>query len=962
MRLSTPCFAAVAVLFYLLASETASAQTGCRLLYPAKGGWAIDLCEQDPSFGERTAVEIDGVPQGLAAMVRVYHTTDDGTGLPQVVVVNASGFLRLKPNADPPGNPIPYGSSFVLGPGYWPSGTTYHHSPAIAGLEIDTPSLPRGPLRMSAEGTNHDFDVTWEMTLPAPRDHQTRLHVDQTWTARAPVTIDPVRRTEAQGLKLVQVSSMFIGSGCDGGLTDCHDSDALRLIDSTLERRQLAFGSVPPGTLLFNPGALLGSTWLDVLHTDDASWQGNTPNVRIALDALDPARLVAAQAFITPTMNPNDDNVNAWLADGSTEAASWTVGESGSASYWLIAQDDPPEPWGDLSLRTGLTFLDFEGASNCQVVQHPSASGSTQTIAGYTGQAKELDYDLGTGNGNWIQIRCDFSPAVDLSAFDHFRLDWRGSAAGNSLEVGLINPGGDVFARGYHHPAQRSWWGQLVIPFRHLKPWTVGTTFDPSQVAAVFVSVVKDPVDDVGGTGSVAIDNLGAFNVDARTLPAGFERVPAHPVAAEQAAEWIASRQRPTGLVDSWEEEAACISHLYDQALALIVFVRERLWDEADALVAFLAAQQNSDGSWFRTRDCDSGAVLSAQIWEGDIAWTVFALDRYIRFGGTHAQAEDTRNDGADWLVTRIGGDGCLVIDHTEGTLDTWWALYMSGYTAQADGLRNCLLTRYWDDTAGRFKAGRGTDPADLQRDWVPYLDNQTWGAPFLREIGERTDALRALTYARETLLLPAQGGQVHGFDGQGGPWSLWNEGTGQYAAAGGPGAGDLVLELLAQQREDGAMPSSTDDFTGAGVWTSRWHGLAPTAWLYFALTGEPFPRGADFHTVAPCRVYDSRTVSPLLSGAGRLVAGAGSCGIPVTAQALSLNVTAIDPTGGGHIILYPADLPLPPLTSTLNFPAGRSRANNAIIPLSPDGVILARPVLGSGQVHIAVDVNGYFE
>lgn len=956
MRLSARCLALAAFFFPIFAP--ASAQTGCRLIYPARGGWAIDLCEQDPSFGERMAVEIDGSPQGLAAMVRVYHVTTAGTTMPQVAVINASGFLRLKQNTDP----LLFGSSFVLGPGYWPSGTTYHHSPALATLEIDTSSLPRGPLRMSAGGTNHDFDVAWEMTLPVPTERQTRMHVVQTWTATAPIAIDPVRRAEAQGLKLVQVSSMFIGSGCDGGLTGCHDSDALRLIDSALERRQLAFGSVTPGTLLFSPGALLGSTWLDVLHTDDEGWQGNTPNVRIALDTLDPSRLVAAQAFITPTTNPNHDNVNAWLADGSMEAAAWTVGESGSASYWLLAQDDPPEPWADLGLRSGLTFLDFEGAASCQVVQHPAASGSIQTVASYTGQAKELDYDLGTGDGNWIQIRCDFSPAIDLSAHDHFRFDWRGSAAGNSLEVGLIDPDGNIFARGYHHPTQRSWWGQLAVPFRHLKPWTAGTTFDPSQVAAVFFSVVKDPVDDTGGAGSLAIDNLGAFNAGARVLPPGFERVPVHFVAAREAAGWIASRQRPLGLVDSWEEETACLSHLYDQALALIVFVHARLWDEADLLVAALVSQQNADGSWHRTRDCDTNAVLSAQVWEGDIAWTVLALDHYIRFGGGHPQAEAARTGGADWLATRIGGDGCLLIDHTEATLDAWWALYMSRRAALADGLRTCLLTHYWDDEAGRFKAGRGSDAADPQKDWVPYLDNQTWGAPFLREIGEKTDALRALTYARETLLLPAQGGQVHGFDGQGGPWATWNEGTGQYAAAGGPGAGDLVLELLAQQREDGAMPSSTDDFNGAGVWTSRWHGVAPTAWLFFALTGEPFPAGGEFHTLPPCRVYDSRTVGVLSSETARLVPVAGTCGVPAWADAVSLNITAIEPTGGGHLTVLPADLPLLD-TSTLNFPAGRTRANNALLALSPDGAILVHPVLsGNGQVHVAVDVNGWFE
>jgi hypothetical protein len=140
----------------------------------------------------------------------------------------------------------------------------------------------------------------------------------------------------------------------------------------------------------------------------------------------------------------------------------------------------------------------------------------------------------------------------------------------------------------------------------------------------------------------------------------------------------------------------------------------------------------------------------------------------------------------------------------------------------------------------GRFQGGR---------DWAqPYLDNQTWGAAFLDAIGEEERARRALSYAREVLLLPAQGAQVFGFDGQGGPWSVWNEGTGQFVATGGEGAEDLAPELLAQQRQNGAMPGSPDEFAGGGVWTTRWHGVAPTAWLYFALNDEPFHPGEIVH------------------------------------------------------------------------------------------------------------------
>ena len=36
-------------------------------------------------------------------------------------------------------------------------------------------------------------------------------------------------------------------------------------------------------------------------------------------------------------------------------------------------------------------------------------------------------------------------------------------------------------------------------------------------------------------------------------------------------------------------------------------------------------------------------------------------------------------------------------------------------------------------------------------------------------------------------------------------------------------------------------MVGSPDEFNGGGVWTTRWYGVAPTAWLYNALSDEPF-------------------------------------------------------------------------------------------------------------------------
>jgi hypothetical protein len=252
-------------------------------------------------------------------------------------------------------------------------------------------------------------------------------------------------------------------------------------------------------------------------------------------------------------------------------------------------------------------------------------------------------------------------------------------------------------------------------------------------------------------------------------------------------------------------------------------------------VVAGLAATQTPAGAWAKSHDCDSLAPVHTELWEGDVAWAVFALGRYLEAGGGQLQAAAVRDAAAAWLAGRLDADGCLG-DHTEGTLDLWWALSSAGPAWQCPAARveRCLLELLWDPAMGRFKGGRAW--------WQPYLDNQTWGAAFLGAVSRPVDARRALSFARETLRTTARGGRLAGLDGQGGPWSPWNEGTAQYAASGGEGAVELAEELVAQQRADGAVPGGPDDFEGGGVWLTRWHGVAPTAWLYFALTGGPFP------------------------------------------------------------------------------------------------------------------------
>ncbi|MES1245534.1 MAG: hypothetical protein ABUT39_28270 [Acidobacteriota bacterium] len=129
-------------------------------------------------------------------------------------------------------------------------------------------------------------------------------------------------------------------------------------------------------------------------------------------------------------------------------------------------------------------------------------------------------------------------------------------------------------------------------------------------------------------------------------------------------------------------------------------------------------------------------------------------------------------------------------------------------------------------------------------------------------------------------------------------------------------------------------------------------------------LHANPLP-GRDFFTIPPCRVLDTREQTPALSsGLKRTVAVAGSCGIPVTARAVALNVTVIQPTGPGRLTLHPGDLAASS-TSTVNFSAGITRANSATMTLALDGtgtLALTAVVNGGGTVDAIVDVSGYFE
>ena len=118
------------------------------------------------------------------------------------------------------------------------------------------------------------------------------------------------------------------------------------------------------------------------------------------------------------------------------------------------------------------------------------------------------------------------------------------------------------------------------------------------------------------------------------------------------------------------------------------------------------------------------------------------------------------------------------------------------------------------------------------------------------------------------------------------------------------------------------------------------------------------------FFSVPPCRLLDTRVAGGALqSGQERSIVIAGKCGIPSTATSLALNITVTQGTAGGHLSIANDACRLDD-ASTLNFSAGQTRANNAVVRLSRDGKqhFLAKPTAPGGAVHLIVDVTGYFQ
>jgi hypothetical protein len=118
------------------------------------------------------------------------------------------------------------------------------------------------------------------------------------------------------------------------------------------------------------------------------------------------------------------------------------------------------------------------------------------------------------------------------------------------------------------------------------------------------------------------------------------------------------------------------------------------------------------------------------------------------------------------------------------------------------------------------------------------------------------------------------------------------------------------------------------------------------------------------FFPLRPCRVVDTRNAigtlgGPAIAGLGSrsFPISAGTCAVPSTAAAYSLNVTVVPHESVGFLSAWPTGQ-AQPLVSTLNSLDGTVLANAAIVPAGAGGAV---SFYAAGTTDVVLDINGYF-
>jgi subtilisin family serine protease len=157
--------------------------------------------------------------------------------------------------------------------------------------------------------------------------------------------------------------------------------------------------------------------------------------------------------------------------------------------------------------------------------------------------------------------------------------------------------------------------------------------------------------------------------------------------------------------------------------------------------------------------------------------------------------------------------------------------------------------------------------------------------------------------------------------------------------AIGGASARSLLMDTATDISAPGR-----DSRTGMGL-------------LNAALAVQTAAQRSKFNPLTPTRILDTRNDAPLGPGATRQVKVTGAS-VPDTASAVIMNVTAVGPTAGSYLTVFPTGANQP-LASNLNFPPGVIIPNLVVARVGSGGNVSLFNAQGS--VNVLFDLVGWY-
>jgi hypothetical protein len=129
----------------------------------------------------------------------------------------------------------------------------------------------------------------------------------------------------------------------------------------------------------------------------------------------------------------------------------------------------------------------------------------------------------------------------------------------------------------------------------------------------------------------------------------------------------------------------------------------------------------------------------------------------------------------------------------------------------------------------------------------------------------------------------------------------------------------------------------------------------------------EPLQGTSSYDPLTPTRILDTRapigepTVKPIGAAQSLRLQVEGVAGVPENGvSAVVLNVTALNSTLGGDLIIYPDNGSPPPATSNVNFAPKQTVANLVVVPM-PTNTTSVRIFNAAGSTDVLADVVGYY-